>query len=80
MEDYIDILLTHLSEQRPFSTQSEEAAQTEARRATQALWETFSPRQRKLFLAYESAQNAVNTLSEDAYARAAFLLAREIYR
>ena len=36
--------------------------------------------QRKLFLAYEEARNAAEGASEDAFARQAFLLAREVYR
>ena len=63
MEDYIDILLTHLSEQRPFSSESETEVQSEARRATQALWETFSPQQRKLFLAYDRVAYSDNRFS-----------------
>ena len=48
--------------------------------AADALCDTLSPEQRKLFLAYEAARNACASASEDAYARQAFLLAREIYR
>ena len=48
--------------------------------ALDALCQTFSPEQNTLFLTYEAARNAVASLSEDDFARAAFLLAREVYR
>ena len=42
---------------------------------------TPSPKSRKnLFLVYEDARNACAGASEDAYARQAFLLAKEIFR
>lgn len=81
MDDYIGILLHHLSERRPARLSGPfSAQQAEADRAAQALWDTLSPAQRKLFLAYEDAQNACDGLSADAYARRAFLLARRIFR
>ena len=81
MDDYIDVLLESLADQRlsflghEYSTRLKQEAQ-----AADALCDTLSPEQRKLFLAYEAARNACASASEDAYARQAFLLAREIYR
>ena len=45
-----------------------------------ALSRTFTEEQKKLFLVYEDARNACAGASEDAYARQAFLLAKEIFR
>ena len=81
MDDYIDVLLESLADQRlsflvhEYFTRLKQEAQT-----ADALCDTLSPEQRKLFLAYEAARNACASASEDAYARQAFLLAREIYR
>ena len=81
MDDYIDVLLESLADQRlsflghEYFTRLKQEAQT-----ADALCDTRSPEQRKLFLAYEAARNACASASEDAYARQAFLLAREIYR
>ena len=81
MDDYIDVLLESLADQRlsflghEYFTRLKQEAQ-----AADALCDTLSPEQRKLFLAYEAARNACASASEAAYARQAFLLAREIYR
>ena len=81
MEDFITILLDYLSEHRPFSPNGDYVLRrTEESAALDALCQTFSPEQNKLFLTYEDARNAIASLSEDDFARAAFLLAREIYR
>jgi len=82
MEDYISILLRHLSEQRSLSTMSGEYVRRlkQEEEAFNALSATLTEAQDKLFLAYESARNATASVSEDEFARAAFLLAREIYR
>lgn len=79
MDDYIAVLLEHIRTQT--SHFGREASQArKALQALQALEATFSPEQRQLFLTYEETHNAASAVSEDAYARAAFLLAREIYR
>ncbi len=81
MDDYISILLDQLSAQRPAKLSAAFARrEAEVRTASQALWESLSPAQRKLFLRYEDAQNAWESLSADAYARQTFLLARRIFR
>ena len=80
MEDYIDVLLEHLSEQR-LTTQRSEYFFRLAREedAYEALARTLTEEQRKLFAAYDEARNATASAAEDAYARAAFLLAKEIF-
>lgn len=81
MKDYIDALLLYLSEQRYGAASSEyfiRLAQEEA--ACEALCRTLTKEQHKLFLAYEEAHNATASAAEDAYARQAFLLAKEVFR
>lgn len=81
MEDFITVLLDYLSEQRRATADSEYFARlAEENAAFEALQNSFTREQHKLFLAYEDARNACDSVSDDAYARAAFLLAREIYR
>ena len=81
MEDYIDVLLEYLSGQRlSFLGHEYVLCQEQETLASQALFRTFTEEQQKLFLAYEDARNACASVSEDAFARQAFLLAREIYR
>ena len=77
MQDYIDILLSHLSGARQSSLPGEAfPLQVREQQTLNALLDSLTAGQRKLFLAYEEARNA----SEDAFARQAFLLAREVYR
>ena len=81
MEDYITVLLDYLNEQRTLSSDGAHALRRfQESAALEALSQTFSPEQKKLFLSYEAARNATASISEDEFARAAFLLAREIYR
>ena len=82
MEDFITVLLDHLSEHwTPSSASGEYVRRLQQEEAAfEALQRTFSPEQYRLFLAYEEAHNAYAGISEDAYARAAFLMAKEIYR
>lgn len=81
MQDYIDVLLLHISEER-LNTLSREyvscLAQEEA--AFTALNATFTEEQSSLFRVYDNARSACEFSFEDAYARQAFLLAREIFR
>jgi len=81
MQDYIDILLSHLSSAHQ-STLPGEAfpLQVREQQTLNALLDSLTAGQRKLFLAYEEARNAAEGASEDAFARQAFLLAREVYR
>ena len=81
MQDYIDILLSHLSSARQSSLPGESVPlQVQEQQALNALLDSLTAGQRKLFLAYEEARNAAEGASEDAFARQAFLLAREVYR
>ena len=81
MSDYIDILLTALEDELfPSLGKDYFLSLQQANDALTALCETLSPRQHKLFLAYEEAANAVSCISEDGLARSAFLLARGIFR
>lgn len=81
MQDYIDILLSHLSSARQNTLPGESfPLQVREQQALNALLDSLTAGQRKLFLAYEEARNAAEGASEDAFARQAFLLAREIFR
>lgn len=81
MQDYIDVLLCHLSSARQSSLPGESfPLQVQEQQALNALLDSLTAGQRKLFLAYEEARNAAEGASEDAFARQAFLLAREVYR
>ena len=81
MQDYIDILLSHLSSARQNALPGEYfPLQAREQQALNALLDSLTAGQRKLFLAYEEARNAAASVSEDAFARQAFLLAREIFR
>ena len=81
MQDYIDILLSHLSSARQNALPGEYfPLQAREYQTMDALTASFTAGQRKLFLAYEEARNAAEGASEDAFARQAFLLAREVYR
>ena len=76
MDDYISVLLAQLRNEHTASASSA----LQVHKALQALEATFSPEQHQLFMAYEDAANHAGFLSENAYARSAFLLAREIFR
>ena len=81
MQDYIDILLTavegnlfsHLGKDYFLSLRQEEAAWNSLRA-------TLSEEQAALLDAYQDIRNSTAIAYGDAYARQAFLLAREIYR
>lgn len=81
MQDYIDVLLCHLADQRQSTLPGTYfPLQAREQQALNALLDSLTAGQRKLFLAYEEARNAAEGASEDAFARQAFLLAREVYR
>ena len=81
MQDYIDVLLCHLADARQNALPGEYfPLQAREQQALIALLDSLTAGQRKLFLAYEEARNAAEGASEDAFARQAFLLAREVYR
>ena len=81
MQDYIDVLLCHLADTRQNALPGEYfPLQAREYQTLDALTASFTADQRKLFLAYEEARNAAEGASEDAFARQAFLLAREVFR
>lgn len=81
MQDYIDVLLCHLADARQNALPGESfPLQVREQQTLNALLDSLTAGQRKLFLAYEEARNAAEGASEDAFARQAFLLAREVYR
>lgn len=80
MEDYIDALLMYLSEERSTFVSGEYFTRLQQEETAYcALSATLTQKQKKLFLAYDDARNAAASLSESEFARAAFLLAREIF-
>lgn len=80
MEDYIDALLQLVGEQRMSTVSCRyQTALVQEEAACDALCHTLTEEQKQLFLAYESARDTTATISEDEYARAAFLLAKEIF-
>ena len=81
MEDYIQILLNAIDEHWVDFLGGEYFLQKARKEhAEQSLLETLSESQMDLFLAYEERQNATAVFREEALARQAFLLAKEIYR
>ena len=81
MQDYIDVLLCHLADTRQNALPGESfPLQVREQQTLNALLDSLTAGQRKLFLAYEEARNAAEGASEDDFARQAFLLAREVYR
>jgi len=80
MEDYIDALLQFTAEQRMESQSSRYlSALAREEEAAEALLRTLNEEQQTLFRAYENARSDSAMIAEDDYARAAFLLAREIF-
>ena len=80
-KDYIDVLLEHLNDRRLSCAGKEYfLAQQREHMALKALSATLSEQQTKLLLTYEAEKNAAASISEDIFARQAFLLAREIFR
>ena len=80
MDDYIAVLLNYLTEHSPSADWEYLARQARQSQAAEELRNTLSPEQRRLFLRYEEAHNALASVSEEIFARQAFLLAREIFR
>jgi len=83
MSDYIDALSNYFFEQllpeAPLPPDYLfQKKQTE--RAFHALEATFSPAQRKLYLAWEAEANAYWGVSDDRIFRQAFLLGRRVFR
>lgn len=81
MGDYIDVLLQYIGDERlsPASSRYYSCLIREEE-ACKALTQTLTESQRELFRTYEEARSATSSAFEDDYARAAFLLAREIFR
>ena len=80
MEDYIDVLLNYIADER-LTTQTNNSIVHQSREeaAYEALASTFTAEQQELFRAYDLARSACASDFEYAYARQAFLLAREIF-
>lgn len=81
MKDYIQILLEYLAERRETYSSWNHCAQSDkVLQALEALEESLTAPQKKLFSAYEDARDEADAAGEMALARQAFLLARDIYR
>ena len=81
MSDYIDILLTALEDELyPSLGKDYFLPLQQANDALTALSATLTDQQRALLDSYEDASAAAGSAYQDAYARRAFLLAREVYR
>ena len=80
MSDYIDILLTALEDELfPSLGKDYFLSLQQANDALTALSATLTD-QHALLDSYEDASAAAGSAYQDAYARRAFLLAREVYR
>ena len=81
MSDYTDILLTALEDELfPSLGKDYFLSLQQANDALTALSATLTDQQRALLDSYEDASAAAGSAYQDAYARRAFLLAREVYR
>ena len=81
MSDYIDILLSALEEEMySYLGKDYFLSLHESAEALDALSDTFTSQQQALFRAYEDARSESQSAYQDAFARRAFLLAREFYR
>ena len=81
MDDYITILLRTLEEyDRKYLGWEYFVQSYRAMEAMEALHQTLSQEQKKLFEDYEDKQTAAYDTDRMALARQAFLLAREIFR
>lgn len=81
MDDYITVLLNDLEDHASsFLDGAYYAAIAREDAALQALEETFTREQHRLFCAYEDSRNDSAACYQDALARQAFLLARSIFR
>ena len=81
MDDYISVLLEHLSDRLPTAAGSEYyTCLARERAAYEALSNTLTPEQQELLLRYDERRNATACAVDEVYARQAFLLARSIFR
>ena len=81
MEDYLTVLLNDLEDQASaFLPGGYYLALHRESAAAEALTASLTKPQHALFLAFEDARNASAAAYQEALARQAFLLAREIYR
>ena len=81
MSDYISILLSAVEEDLyPFLGADYFLAIQREELAAGALEATLTAAQKDLFRAYENTRNDSESAYQDAFARRAFLLAREVYR
>ncbi len=80
MDDYITVLLHDLEDRaQDFLPGDYHGAIRREAAAAEALTASLTGEQRALFLAFEESRNA-SAAYQEALARQAFLLAREIYR
>lgn len=81
MEDYLTVLLNDLEDHASaFLPGGYYLALHRESAAAEALAATFTQEQHALFDVFEDARNASAAAYQEALARQAFLLAREIYR
>lgn len=81
MDDYITVLLHDLEDRaQDFLPGDYHGAICREAAAAEALTASLTGEQHALFLAFEESRNASATAYQEALARQAFLLAREIYR
>lgn len=81
MDDYITILLNDLEDHaKDFLPGGYYAAMSREAAAAEALEATFTPEQQRLFDEFAERRNDSACRYQDALARQAFLLGREIFR
>ena len=83
MDELLNELLPYLREAAHRQVQYPQAYLSQRRQAEaayQALWDSFSAQQRRLYLQYEELRNAQEATEEDQLICQAFALARELYR
>ena len=83
MDELLNELLPYLREAAHRQVQYPQAylsQRWQAEAAYQALWDSFSAQQRKLYIRYEAQRNAQETMEEEQLIRQVFALVRELYR
>lgn len=80
MDDYITVLLHDLEDRAQDFLPGDYHTAIRREAAAAALTASLTGEQRALFLAFEESRNASAAAYQEALARQAFLLAREIFR
>ena len=83
MKDPLYMFLPYLQEAAYRSSMSDPeylSLRRNTSHSSQALWNTFTKEQRKLFLAFEEDNNAQSAAEEEHLILQAFLLARKFYQ